>query len=153
MAGRKRIEIDLREVERLGGLGLSEAQICDSIGISDETLRTRKNESLDFRVALKRGKAKANGQVANWLYKNCRQGNVTAQIWWEKTRAGHTDKIELSGSTDKPLFNPDTVAAFAAGSKRDLLASGNNENSGDWPPLGEDNPGGSARHNGGRSGP
>ena len=153
MAGRKRIEIDLREVERLGGLGLSESQICDSLGISDETLRKRKNESLDFLAALKRGKAKANGQVANWLFKNCRQGNVTAQIWWEKTRAGHTDKIELSGSTDKPLFNPDTVAAFAAGPKRDLLASGDGESTGDWPPLGEDDPRRSSRHNGSGSGP
>lgn len=126
MAGRKRIAINLRKVERLGGLGLSERQICDALGISDETLRRRKIDSVDFVAALKRGKARACGNVANWLYEQCRQGNTTAQIWWEKTRSGFSDKVQISGDPDNPLLvaTRDTIAGFAPRPMGDSEESG-----------------------------
>src|SRR5262245_2988216 len=123
MAGRKPIEINLREVERLGGLGLNEQQICDHLGISNRTLERRKING-DFVEALKRGEQRANSQVANWLFKNCKQGNVTAQIWWEKTRAGFSEKLTLEGNQEKPIVlaavdRPDSITSFAPGSVGD----------------------------------
>jgi hypothetical protein len=150
MAGRKRIEIDLREVERLGGLGLSEQQICDSLGISDETLLRRKRSNVELVEALKRGKAKANSQVANWLYELCAEKNLGALIWFEKTRAGFTEKVTLEGNQEKPIVlvaggNQSPIAAFAPGPVGDSNLIGEGEDDSSGTPVGEN---GSRRSNG-----
>jgi hypothetical protein len=94
--GRKRIHIDLAEVERLAGLGLAQEEIALSLGISYETLRKRKNENVAFVGAIKRGKARAGGEVANALFQQALAGNVAAAIWYEKTRRGITEHQELA---------------------------------------------------------
>jgi hypothetical protein len=149
MAGRKPIEIDLAEVERLAGLGLTEQQICDCIGISHETLRIRKRDSLQFLQALKRGKSKTLSQVSNWLHELCAEKNLGALIWFEKTRAGFSERVTLEGNQNKPIVlaaagtgggsNP--IAAFAPRSvgDRNLLGEGEDDSSGS--PLGEDGAG------------
>jgi len=60
-------------------------------GILDPDLKkpgARKAENADFAVAIKKGKAQANGLVSNVLFNLCKSGNVTAIIWYEKTRRG-----------------------------------------------------------------
>ncbi len=47
-----------------------------------------RRENADFAVAIKKGKAQANGLVGNVLFNLCKSGNVTAIIWYEKTRRG-----------------------------------------------------------------
>lgn len=85
---RKPIEIDLKEVERLAGRGLTEAEICLSLGISHATLSRRKRDSEQFAAALKKGRMAANVTVANSLFEEAKNGNVTACIFWLKARAG-----------------------------------------------------------------
>jgi hypothetical protein len=92
--GRKKIEIDLVEVEKLAAIGLNEQQVADSLGISVPTLERRKKESEDFVSALKRGKAKGIAQVANNLFQQSKSGNVSAGIFYMKNRAGWKDKTE-----------------------------------------------------------
>jgi hypothetical protein len=106
MAGRKRIELDLKEIERLAGLGLSEEEICSCIGITTRTLLRRKVESVAFVEAIKNGKANANRAVANKLYELCMQGNPTAIIWWEKTRANRSDKLQVTNEERRPALSP-----------------------------------------------
>ena len=47
----------------------------------------RKAENADFAVAIKKGKAQANGWLA-MCFSSCASSNVTAIIWYEKTRRG-----------------------------------------------------------------
>jgi hypothetical protein len=144
MAGRKRIEIDLDEVERLGGLGLSEQQICKCMGFSDETLLRRKRVSVEFVEALQRGKARAVAQVSNWLYELCAEKNLGALIWYEKTRAGFTEKLTLEGNQEKPIVltaaangSANSLATFAPGPVGDSNLIGEGEDDSSRPPLGQ----------------
>lgn len=101
-----RIKIDLKEVERLAGLGLTQEQIAVSLGISARTLESRKAESAEFAEAIKKGQASAIQEVSNALFQNARNGNVTAQIFFLKARAQWKDKHEGSdedGETAQPV--------------------------------------------------
>lgn len=70
-----------RQVEALAAYGIPEADISGVVGIDPKTLRKYYREELDL------GEAKANAQVAGFLFNAARNGNVTAQIFWLKTRA------------------------------------------------------------------
>lgn len=92
-------EIDIAEVERLAGLGLSEEQIALSVGVCRDTITRRKREDPAFHAAIKRGKAKTATDIANALYNKAMTGDTTAIIWYEKTRCGFSDKqrVEHAG--------------------------------------------------------
>jgi hypothetical protein len=144
MAGRKRIELDITEIERLAGLGLTEQEICDSLGISDETLRRRKLELMDFVEAIKRGKARAHAHVSNWLYELCSEKNLGAIVWYEKTRHGLSDKLEVRSEAARPELAPsrgNTLAAFTARPDRDRSLNGAAQVPSHGTPLGQDGSG------------
>jgi hypothetical protein len=100
---------NLHEVEQLAAIGLTEAQIAYSLGICNDTLIRKKKEYSEFSEAIKRGQANGIGKVANKLFENAESGNVSAQIFYLKTRAGwkETKNIEVFGSIEKP---PVTIA-------------------------------------------
>ena len=90
-AGRKKIELDFKEVERLFGLGLSEKQVAQALNppISWLTLHRNKKRSVNFVKAMERGKSKAMMTVANALYESATKPDnpsVNAQIFWLKSR-------------------------------------------------------------------
>ena len=70
-----------RQVEALAAYGIPETDIGRVVGIDPKTLRKHYREELDL------GEAKANAQVAGYLFNAAKNGNVTAQIFWLKTRA------------------------------------------------------------------
>jgi hypothetical protein len=100
-----------RQVEALAAYGIPEADISGVVGIDPKTLRKYYREELDF------GEAKANAQVAGFLFNSAKGGNVTAQIFWLKTRArwreaplelkhsGSIDHRDLSEVSDEELLN------------------------------------------------
>jgi transcriptional regulator with XRE-family HTH domain len=90
----KKIEIDLKEAEKLASRGLSLEQIAAAMGISARTLGSRKAESAELAEAIKRGQAQGIGTIANALFENALGGNVTAQIFYLKARAQWKDKHE-----------------------------------------------------------
>lgn len=96
---RKPLEFDLKQIEQLAAQGLSERQIADALGITQNTLINHKNRNLDFLEAIKRGQAKGIGLVTNELMKQVKSGNVTAMLFYLKCRAGwkETQTHELSG--------------------------------------------------------
>jgi hypothetical protein len=70
-----------RQVEGLAAYGIPEADIAEMLQIDPKTLRKHYRQELDF------GSVKANAQVAGFLFNSAKNGNVTAQIFWLKTRA------------------------------------------------------------------
>jgi len=82
-----------RQVEALAAYGIPETDIGRVVGIDPKTLRKHYREELDL------GEAKANAQVAGYLFNAAKNGNVTAQIFWLKTRAKWRETpIELKRS-------------------------------------------------------
>ena len=65
----------------MAAYGIPETDIACVIGVDAKTLRKHYREELDL------GTTKANAQVAGFLFSAARGGNVTAQIFWLKTRA------------------------------------------------------------------
>ena len=70
-----------RQVEAMAAYGIPEIDIAPVLGIDPKTLRKH------YRDELNLGETKANAQVAGFLFNSARSGNVTAQIFWLKTRA------------------------------------------------------------------
>ena len=70
-----------RQVEAMAAYGIPEIDIAAVLGVDPKTLRKHYREELDL------GETKANAQVAGFLFNAARNGNVTAQIFWLKTRA------------------------------------------------------------------
>src|SRR6478672_12006304 len=70
-----------RQVEAMAAYGIPEIDISRVVGIDPKTLRKYYRDELDL------GETKANAQVAGFLFNSAKSGNVTAQIFWLKTRA------------------------------------------------------------------
>lgn len=100
---RTKLEIDFSEVERLSGIGLSNKEVANALGIAEATLYRRKQDNESFERALKKGRARASADVANALYENAMKGNITAQIWYEKTRRGLSEKVKIDGDVEIKL--------------------------------------------------
>jgi hypothetical protein len=69
------------KVRHLAGIGVRQDDIAKIIGCAPKTLRKRCREDLDCGVA------EANALVSGYLFAKAKGGNVTAQIFWLKTRA------------------------------------------------------------------
>jgi len=84
----------------MSAYGIPEADIARVIGIDPKTLRKHYRDELDT------GHVKANTQIAECLFKTAKAGNVTAQIFWLKTRARwrKVSVHEVGGSSDTPPF-------------------------------------------------
>jgi len=83
--GRKPINLDHREIERLAGMGLSERQICATLGINPSTL-TRKKHQKSIKSALEKGRASALALVSSKLFDNALEGKETSAIFYLKNR-------------------------------------------------------------------
>jgi hypothetical protein len=99
-----------RQVEAMAAYGIPEMDIGRVIGVDPKTLRKHYRDELDM------GETKANAQVAGYLFNAAKGGNVTAQIFWLKTRAkwretpvelrhsGSIGRKDLSELSDDELF-------------------------------------------------
>jgi len=80
------IDVDLGEIERLAGQGLTKKQIAYCLGIGESTLYDKQKRDPEFLEAIKKGKAKGINTITNALYESGKGGNVTAQIFYLKNR-------------------------------------------------------------------
>jgi hypothetical protein len=69
------------QVRHLAGIGVPQDDIAKIIGCAPKTLRKHLREELD------RGVAEANAMISGCLFTAAKAGNITAQIFWLKTRA------------------------------------------------------------------
>lgn len=73
--------------------GIPETDVARVISVDPKTLRKHYRDELDL------GEIKANAQVAGYLFNAAKNGNVTAQIFWLKTRARWRESpVELKHS-------------------------------------------------------
>ena len=99
-----------RQVEAMAAYGIPADDIARVVGVDPKTLRKHYRDELDL------GETKANAQVAGFLFSAAKSGNVTAQIFWLKTRArwhetprelrhsGIIVRTELSELSDQALL-------------------------------------------------
>jgi hypothetical protein len=95
----------------MAAYGIPEPDISRVMHIDPKTLRKHYRDELDL------GESKANAQVAGFLFNAAKNGNVTAQIFWLKTRArwretpmelrhsGSIARKDLSEVTDEELLS------------------------------------------------
>src|SRR6202048_5475850 len=84
-----------RQVEAMAAYGIPADDISRVVGVDPKTLRKYYRDELDL------GETKANAQVAGFLFSAAKSGNVTAQIFWLKTRAKWREtplELQHSGS-------------------------------------------------------
>jgi hypothetical protein len=79
-------EATRERVRYLAGVGVPQDDIATIIGCAPKTLRKR------FRNDLDRGIAEANATMAGYLFAKGKAGDVTAQIFWLKTRANWRER-------------------------------------------------------------
>ncbi len=89
-----KINFDLKQIEDYAAHGLSIKEIAESLGVDPSTIYNRKRGSQEFQDAIKRGRARGIHAVANALFDAAINGNVTAMIFYLKSRAGWKDKPE-----------------------------------------------------------
>jgi len=86
-SGRKRIKIDLEQVENLASRGLGNSQIARALGVSWNTIDRNRKRSEDFEESIKKGKARGLAQVTNALFESATEKNsVVAQIFYLKNQ-------------------------------------------------------------------
>jgi hypothetical protein len=89
-------------VESMAGYGIPQEDIARVVGISPPTLRKY------YPSELATGATKTNQKVAERLFQHCMgtgQGSVTACIFWLKTRARWSERMEITGAEGAPLLD------------------------------------------------
>ena len=106
MPGNKKKEIDSSELQRLAGLGLTQKEMAGALGMSEQTFYNRLKETPELIEFIERGKAEANAKVANALFNAAVKGNFQAIRWWEITRRGIRETVEIAakGLSDEELI-------------------------------------------------
>ena len=94
-----------RLVEHHAATGTLHQQIAKLVGVSLNTLKKYYAEELEL------GLARANAVISGTLFAEAKKGNITACIFWLKTRAGwrETAKLEHSGSTSVEVRQVDAT--------------------------------------------
>lgn len=96
---RERKEIsdaDIVKIKGLAAIGLNLEQIAGNLGMCRKTLWDRSKDDPRIEIAVRDGQAAAAATVANALFEEAKTGkNMTATIFWLKTRLGWREKSEV----------------------------------------------------------
>lgn len=104
--GRPRVVFDekqIKEVERFAAV-LNVDQIAELFGISEATFYRILDRQPEVMRAYKRGRAVAAGRVAQTLFRRACDGDLTAAIFYLKTRAGWRETKHLAHSSEDGVF-------------------------------------------------
>jgi hypothetical protein len=83
----RKINQDLLEkIEHHAARGLSQKQICDTLGFSETWWHAKKAEYSELGESYKKGSASGLADVTNALYENAMNGNPVSQIFFLKNR-------------------------------------------------------------------
>ena len=110
---------DRRTVEAMAAAGIQRSEIAGVLGISNPTLRKHYEEQLTT------GPAKANAKVAERLFAYATGKNgtsreqLTAAIFWAKTRMGWCETVRVAQPDGKPLPPAQIVNIYIPHNKRD----------------------------------
>lgn len=98
MQTKPKIPIDIAKVEMLAAQGLTQEQIADVLGISERTLRRRKQDMSEMSEAIKRGQAKGIAIATNKLMEQVRDGNLGAICFFLKCRGAWSEKLKIESN-------------------------------------------------------
>lgn len=112
---RKLTDKESAQVEALAAY-LSVEQMADFFGISYSTMRRILERDADVLGSYKKGRSKALAAVAKGLLQQARAGNMTAAIFYLKTRGGWSTNHELSVS-GSPDGSPDKITITLGGKR------------------------------------
>jgi hypothetical protein len=103
-SGRKKITINLEEVEKLAAIQCTEAEIASFFGISLRTFERRKSQPA-VAEAMERGKARGRLSLRRSLWGLAQKGNPAANIFLAKNLLGYKDYFsnEHSGPGGGPI--------------------------------------------------
>src|ERR1700689_1662809 len=103
-AGRKPVNIDLEQVEKLAAIQCTEAEIASGLGVGVRTIERRKQQP-DFAEAMDRGKARGRVSLRRNLWSLANKGQPAANIFLAKNLLGYKDYVanELSGPDGSPI--------------------------------------------------
>jgi hypothetical protein len=91
-AGRKPVQIDLTELEKLCSLHCTDQELADWFGVSTRTIETRRKRP-EFAQAMQRGRSKGRISVRRAQMKLLENGNGTMGVWLGKQLLGQRDTI------------------------------------------------------------
>lgn len=103
----RKIEFTQKQINQVEALAsvLTIEQISEYFGISYVTFGRLRKDNPEIDRAYRKGKAKAIREVAGGLLDKAKSGNLSAAIFYLKTRAGwrETNRTELTGADGKPI--------------------------------------------------
>lgn len=114
--GRRRVDIDLAEFEKLAGLQCTQEEIAEWFGVSVATIESRLKEPA-YRDAWTRGKAKGKVALRRAQFNNAvKRNNASLQIWLGKQWLGQRDG-DLSDDSEAKAAIIDLAARLRADAK------------------------------------
>jgi hypothetical protein len=103
-AGRKTVQIDLEELEKLCRLQCTDEELAAHWGVSVRTIERRRKQAA-FREKMERGRAIGRISVRRMLFSQAAKGNTAASIFLAKNLLGYRDvqRNEHSGPDGRPI--------------------------------------------------
>ena len=101
-SGRRRVEIDLTELEKLCVLQCTDEEIASWFGVSTRTIERRRKRP-EVRDIMERGKAKGRVSLRRSLWRLANAGNPAANIFLAKNLLGYRDVFRDEQREDVPL--------------------------------------------------
>lgn len=104
--GRPVIEIDWEQVEKMAHIQCTQKEICNILGISEDTILRRCQEKYGITFAEYLDQKSAGGKMSlrRKQYTTAMAGNVTMLIWLGKQYLAQKDKLDQDVTTDgKPV--------------------------------------------------
>jgi hypothetical protein len=103
-SGRKKVNIDLEQLEKLCALQCTDEELAAYFGVSPRTIERRKGHPA-FAEAIERGKARGRVSLRRNLWGLAAKGNPAANIFLAKNLLGYKDYFanELSGPNGDPI--------------------------------------------------
>lgn len=91
--GPKEKKINLEQVKKLAGLGLTKDEIGMTLGMSHTSFYNKKRMNPEIEEAIQKGRAKFKIFITDILIKQAKKGSASAAIWLDKTRCGTRETI------------------------------------------------------------
>jgi hypothetical protein len=106
-SGRRPIDIDLVELEKLAAIHCSDEEIAKFFGVSVRTIHNKRKHP-EFRDAMERGKSKGCITLRRLQWKSAEKGNPSMLQFLGKQILGQRDTtpVELTGPNGKDLKIP-----------------------------------------------
>jgi hypothetical protein len=101
-AGRKPIQIDVTELEKLCSLQCSDEEIAAWFGVSISTIQNRRKQP-KYAQVMRRGKAKGCISVRRAQMRLLEAGNGTIAVWLGKILLGQKDTMQITGANGGPI--------------------------------------------------